>query len=192
MATVGYARVSSVGQSLDVQLEKLSGCHTIFQEKISGTSTDRPELKRCLNYLQEGDTLLVTKLDRLARSTADLYEIIAQLDRQGVSFRVVDDPTINTESRTGKLVMGILALIAEFEMDIRRERQMEGIARAKSEGRRLGPKPKLTSEQVEAVRARLANGETPAAIARDYGIHRTTVYRYGENERGDGGAEGTA
>ena len=88
--------------------------------------TGRPELKRCLEYLREGDTLLVTKIDRLARSTSDLYRIISELTEKGAAFKVVDDPTIDTTSRTGKLIMGILALIAEFENDIRRERQMDG------------------------------------------------------------------
>ena len=93
--------------------------------------TGRPELKRCLEYLREGDTLLVTKIDRLARSTSDLYRIISELTEKGAAFKVVDDPTIDTTSRTGKLIMGILALIAEFENDIRRERQMDGIAQGR-------------------------------------------------------------
>jgi DNA invertase Pin-like site-specific DNA recombinase len=124
MPSVGYARVSSVGQDLAVQLEKLqsAGCEKIFREKRSGVDTGRPELRRCLEYLREGDTLLVTKIDRLARSTSDLYRIISMLTEKGVAFKVTDDPAIDTSSRTGKLVMGILALIAEFENDIRRER----------------------------------------------------------------------
>ena len=108
MTTVGYARVSSTGQDLSVQLEKLAGCDKVFKEKRSGVDTGRPELKRCLEYLREGDTLLVSKIDRLARSTSDLYRIISELADKGVAFRVVDDPTIDTTSRTGKLVMGIL------------------------------------------------------------------------------------
>ena len=115
MATVGYARVSSVGQSLDVQIEKLRDCDKVFQEKRSGVDAGRPALKRCLEFLREGDTLLVTKIDRLARSTSDLYRIVSSLGDKGVQFRVIDDPSIDTTSRTGKLVMGILALIAEFE-----------------------------------------------------------------------------
>lgn len=113
------------GQDLEVQLEKLKGCHKVFKKKRSGVDAGRPELKRCLEYLREGDTLLVTKLDRLARSTSDLYHIVSQLADKGVEFKVLDDPPIDTSSRTGKLVMGILALIAEFENDIRHERQMD-------------------------------------------------------------------
>ena len=131
MTVVGYARVSSTGQDLGVQLDKLQGCDKVFKEKRSGVDAGRPELKRCLEYLREGDTLLVTKMDRLARSTSDLYRVVPLLVEKGVSFKVIDDPSIDTSSRTGKLVMGILALIAEFENDIRRERQMDGIARAK-------------------------------------------------------------
>jgi DNA invertase Pin-like site-specific DNA recombinase len=138
MAVVGYARVSSVGQSLDVQLEKLKGCDKVFREKRSGVDTGRPALKQCLEFLRDGDALLVTKIDRLARSTSDLYRIVSELGDKGVSFKVLDDPSIDTKSRTGKLVMGILALIAEFENDIRRERQMDGIAKAKDRGVKLG------------------------------------------------------
>src|SRR5680860_1142479 len=129
MTNVGYARVSSTGQDLTVQLEKLetAGCEKIFKEKRSGVDAGRPELKRCLDYLREGDTMLVTKIDRLARSTSDLYRIISTLTKKGAAFKVTDDPTIDTASRTGRLVMGVLALIAEFENDIRHERQMDGI-----------------------------------------------------------------
>jgi DNA invertase Pin-like site-specific DNA recombinase len=117
---------------------KLKGCDKIFKEKRSGVDAGCPELKRCLEYLREGDTLLVTKIDRLARSTSDLYRIVSQLAKKGVEFMVLDDPAIDTSSRTGKLVMGVLALIAEFENDIRRERQMDGIAKARDRGVRFG------------------------------------------------------
>ena len=122
MPVVGYARVSNTGQDLAVQLEKLerAGCKKVFKEKRSGVDAGRPELKQCLEYLREGDTLLVTKIDRLARSTSDLYRIISDLAERGVAFKVIDDPSIDTTSRTGKLISGILALIAEFENDIRR------------------------------------------------------------------------
>src|ERR1051325_11369071 len=151
MPVVGYARVSSNGQDLTVQLEKLekAGCHKVFKEKRSGVDAGRPELRRCLEYLREGDTLLVTKIDRLARSTSDLYRIISLLAEKGGSFKVTDDPSIDTTSRTGKLVMGILALIAEFENDIRRERQMDGIKKAQDRGVRFGRKPLLVPEAIE-------------------------------------------
>ena len=168
---MGYARVSSTGQDLAVQLEKLgeAGCKNIFKEKRSGVDTGGPELKRCLEYLREGDTLLVSKIDRLARSTSDLYRIISELAGKGVAFRVIDDPTIDTTSRTGKLVMGILALIAEFENDIRRERQMDGIAKAKERGVRFGRKPELTPERVAEIRSLRAAGNTVPEIIRTDG-----------------------
>ena len=147
MTAVGYARVSSTGQDLDVQLEKLKSCEKVFKEKRSGVDAGRPELKS-LEYLRDGDILVVTKLDRLARSTSDLYRIVSQLAEKGVSFKVIDDPSIDTTSRTGKLVMGILALIAEFENDIRRERQMDGIRKAHERGVRFGRKPLLVDERL--------------------------------------------
>src|SRR6187397_227919 len=164
MTTVGYARVSSTGQDLTVQLEKLAGCDKVFKEKRSGVDAGRPALKACLDYLREGDTLLVTKLDRLARSTADLYRIVSELAERGVSFKVVDDPTIDTTSRTGKLVMGILALIAEFENDIRRERQMDGIAKAKERGVHFGRRLELTVEKIAEIKSLRQSGITVPEI----------------------------
>jgi DNA invertase Pin-like site-specific DNA recombinase len=177
MNTVGYARVSSTGQDLEVQLEKLRTCDKVFNEKRSGVDAGRPELKRCLEYLREGDTLLVTKLDRLARSTSDLYRIISQLAENGVSFKVIDDPSIDTTSRTGKLVMGILALIAEFENDIRRERQMDGIKKAHERGVRFGRKPLLITEVIQRVRKLRKSGKTVPEIMRDTRLSKASVYR---------------
>src|SRR5262249_34318620 len=176
MTTVGYARVSSTGQDLSVQLEKLGGCDKVFKEKRSGVHTGRPELKRCLDYLREGDTLLVTKIDRLARSTSDLYRIISELADKGVAFRVVDDPSIDTTSRTRKLVMGILALIAEFENDIRRERQMDGIAKAKERGVHFGRRLELTSEKIAEIKSLRRSGITVPEM-RQTNLSKATVYR---------------
>ena len=132
MAIVGYARVSTGQQDHATQVERLTaaGADKVFSEKRSGLDGGRPELARCLEYVREGDTLLVTKLDRLARSTSDLYRIVTEITGKGAGFKVLDDSSVDTTTRTGKLVMGILALIAEFETEIRRERQMEGIAKA--------------------------------------------------------------
>jgi DNA invertase Pin-like site-specific DNA recombinase len=177
MATVGYARVSSTGQDLQVQLDKLKGCDKLFKEKRSGVNAGRPELKRCLDYLREGDTLLVTKLDCLARSTSDLYRIISQLGDKGVSFKVIDDPSIDTTSRTGKLVMGILALIAEFENDIRRERQMDGIKKAHERGVRFGRRPLLVTEVIQQVRKLRKSGKTVPEIMRNTCLSKASVYR---------------
>jgi len=177
MTTVGYARVSSLGQDVAVQLAKLEGCDKVFKEKRSGVDAGRPELKACLEYLREGDTLLVTKLDRLARSTPDLYRIVSQLVERGVTFKVVDDPSIDTSTRTGKLIMGILALITEFENDIRRERQQDGINKAKAEGVRFGPKPLLTLEVVQKIKELRADGATVPEIMRRTKLSKASVYR---------------
>ena len=179
MPVVGYARVSSTGQDLAVQLEKLQGarCDKVFKEKRSGVDAGRPELKRCLEYLRDGDTLLVTKIDRLARSTSDLYRIVSLLAEKNVAFKVTDDPSIDTTSRTGKLVMGILALIAEFENDIRRERQMDGIAKAKERGTRFGRKPELTPERIAEIKALRADGITVPDIIRRVSLSKASIYR---------------
>ena len=177
MTSVGYARVSSTGQDLGVQLDKLKDCDKIFKEKRSGVDAGRPELRHCLDYLREGDTLLVSKIDRLARSTSDLYRIISLLAEKGVTFKVVDDPSIDTGSRTGKLVMGILALIAEFENDIRRERQMDGIAKARERGVRFGRKSLLLPELVKDIISLREAGNTVPEIIRRTGLSKASVYR---------------
>jgi DNA invertase Pin-like site-specific DNA recombinase len=177
MASVGYARVSSSGQELDVQIGKLAMCERVFKEKRSAVDADRPELKRCLEFLREGDTFMVTKIDRLARSTTDLYRIISTLVDKGVAFKVIDDPSIDTTSRTGKLVMGILALIAEFENDIRHERQMDGIAKAKERGVRFGRKRELTCDRIENIKKLRFQGSTVPEIMRSTRLSKASVYR---------------
>jgi len=179
MPTVGYARVSSTGQDLSVQLEKLESarCDKVFKEKRSGVDAGRPELKRCLEYLRDGDVLLVTKIDRLARSTSDLYRIVSELTEKGVAFKVLDDPSIDTASRTGKLVMGILALIAEFENDIRRERQMDGIAKARDRGVKFGRKRDLTPERIAEIKSLREAGTTVPEIINRIGLSKASVYR---------------
>jgi DNA invertase Pin-like site-specific DNA recombinase len=146
-------------------------------QSVTALDAGRPALKACLEYLRDGDTLLVTKLDRLARSTPDLYRIISHLAERGVAFKVIDDPSINTTSRTGKLIMGILALIAEFENDIRRERQQDGINKAKAQGVRFGPKPILTMEVLQKVKELRAEGLTVAEIIRRTKLSKASIYR---------------
>ena len=121
--------------------------------------------------------MLVTKIDRLARSTSDLYRIISMVTEKGVAFKVIDDSTIDTTSRTGKLVMGILALIAEFENDIRRERQMDGIKKARERGIRFGRKPLLVSEIIQQVRKLRKSGKTEPEIMRQTCLSKASVYR---------------
>lgn len=132
MARIGYARVSTTGQSLDVQLSKLKDAHCdrIFQEKRSGTTASRPEFQSCMNYLREGDILIVTRLDRLARSVLHLSQVAQRLEKEKINFIVIDQ-NINTNYSTGRLMFNMLASIAEFENDLRAERQAEGIAKAK-------------------------------------------------------------
>lgn len=176
---VGYARVSTTQQDHSTQTARLkaAGATKVFSEKQSGLDADRPKLKECLEYVREGDTLIVTKLDRLARSTADLYRIVSGLSAKGVAFKVLDDAAVDTSSRTGKLVMGILALIAEFETEIRRERQMEGIARAKAEGRTGGRPKLLTPEKEHAIHNLREQGETIRGIAKAVGFSKATVQK---------------
>lgn len=174
---VGYARVSSTGQSLDVQLEALeaAGCDKIFAEKRSGLSrSDRTELADALSFVREGDTFVVTRLDRLARSAGDLHAIVKQLAEKGVSFSCIQQPGMDTASSTGKLLLGVLASIAEFEADIRRERQREGIEKAKAAGVYKGRKPSVDSRAVQELRAK---GIGATEIARQLGIGRASVYR---------------
>jgi DNA invertase Pin-like site-specific DNA recombinase len=174
---VGYARVSSTGQSLEVQLDALSsaGCEKVFAEKKSGRAkSDRAQLLECLDFVREGDTLVVTRLDRLARSVGDLFEIIDRLNAKGVTFRCLQQSGVDTDTSSGRLMLAVLGAVAAFEADIRRERQMEGIARAKAAGVYKGRKP---SVDVARVRDMKANGLGAGAIARELGIGRASVYR---------------
>lgn len=176
---VGYARVSSIGQTLDVQTAELmaAGCRKVFAEKQSGKSTKgRTALAEALDYVREGDTLVVTRLDRLARSAGDLHTIVNQLNTKGVSFRCLQQGAVDTTTSTGKLVLGILGVVAEFENDIRRERQLDGIAKVKAEHpeRYRGRRPTV---DMEAIRKLHAEGVGPSAIAKQLGYGRMTVWR---------------
>ena len=176
---VGYARVSSVGQEYRLQTARLkeAGATKLFAEKKSGLDNERPQLKGCLEYLREGDTLIITKLDRLARSTSHLHQIVEALIAKGVGFKVLDDPTLDTTTRTGKLVFGILASIAEFETALRKERQMEGIAKAKAEGRG-GGRPKLVTDATIAEIAKLRrDGLSIRQVAAQIGFSKATVQK---------------
>ena len=177
MALVGYARVSSVGQSLDVQLDKLSHCEKIYQEKQSGTNSKRPELKACLDYIREGDTLVVTRLDRLARSTLHLCQIAEILREEKVDLQVLDQ-NINTSDATGRLLFNMLGAIAQFETEIRAERQMDGINKAKERGVAFGRKRKMTQEQINELRARRKEGVLIKTLMADYNLSKASVYRY--------------
>jgi DNA invertase Pin-like site-specific DNA recombinase len=174
---IGYARVSSTGQSLDLQREALAaaGCEEAFEEKRSGrTAADRPELQRALQMLRKGDTLVITRLDRLARSVSDLHQLVERVTAKGASLRVLQQSGVDTGTSTGKLMLAILAAVAEFENDIRRERQRDGIEAAKERGVYKGRPREIDPAKVRALKA---SGIGPAEIARQMGIGRATVYR---------------
>ena len=178
---IGYARVSTTGQDYETQLTKLKaeGCEKIFSEKQSGKQADnREQLQAAIKYSRKGDVLVVTKLDRLARSMGDLWQIVRELDSKGVGFKVLDQAGMDTTTPTGKLMFNILGSIAEFERDLINARTDEGRKAAKAKGVKFGRKEKLTSEQVEALRADVKVGEmSMQAIADKYGITRNSVYR---------------
>jgi DNA invertase Pin-like site-specific DNA recombinase len=178
MPLIGYARVSSVGQSLDVQMDKLRayGCDEIFKEKRSGTTADRPELKQCRKYLRKGDTLVITKLDRLARSTFHLTQIADELSSKNIEL-VVLDQNIDTSTPTGKLLFNVLASISEFETAIRSERQMEGILKARENGVQFGRRPKITEEQINQMRQQRQDGVLIKELMSEYDLSKASVYR---------------
>lgn len=176
MAVVGYARVSSFGQALEVQAAALreAGCDKVFAEKRSGTTQEgREELRRALEYVREGDVFVVTRIDRLARSVGDLSEIVAALTAKGVSFRALQQGEFDTTAATGRLFLTMLGAFAEFETNLRRERQMEGIAKAKAEGRYRG-RPQTVDKS--AIRRLHDEGLKPTHIAQRLGVARSTVY----------------
>ena len=178
MATIGYCRVSSVGQSLDVQVEQLraAGCEEIFSEKKSGTTTaGREQLDLALRFVRKGDVLVVTRLDRLARSLTDLSRIVDDLGARQVGFRCLQQGSVDTTKPEGRLMLGMLACFAEFETAIRKERQREGIDKAMEAGRYRGRPKTISGDQIEALRL---EGLGPSAIAKRLGIGRASVYRH--------------
>ena len=173
---IGYARVSTDDQDLTIQKATLDkdGCAIVFEEKRSGTKRDgRDQLDLALRVLTKGDTLVVTRLDRLGRSLRDLANIAHEIDIIGGHLRVIEQ-SVDTSTSAGRAFFGMLAVFAQFETDVRRERQAEGIARAKSEGVYTGAKPRIDREQVRQL---VDEGHGPAAIARKLGISRMSVYR---------------
>ncbi len=177
MAKIGYARVSSYGQSLDVQLEKLSDCDRIFQEKQSARTTEsRDQLALCLDYVRDGDFLCITKLDRLARSTRDLLNILSRLDQKQVKLHVIDQQ-IDTSTPAGMLLVTMLGAIAAFENDLRKERQADGIALAKRRGVQFGRKAVLSQEQVLELRQKRSEGIKIIDLMGHYRVSKASVYR---------------
>jgi DNA invertase Pin-like site-specific DNA recombinase len=179
MTVVGYARVSTRDQDLSGQLAalKAAGATKLFQEKISGVRAVRPQLAKLMASLKPGDLVLVTKLDRLGRSTRELLQLIETIDKAGATFRSLGDPLWDTSSPQGRLLSTLLAAIAEFERELIRERTGEGRKRALASGVRFGRKPKLSQYQrAEALKRRDA-GETLASIARSYAVDVSMISR---------------
>ena len=176
---IGYARVSTTEQNLDNQIKllKKAGCEDIFEEKISGARKHRPELKRLLDRVRKGDTLVVCKLDRLARSTHHLLEIVELLREKKASFYSMGEPWADTTSHAGKMIMTVFAGIAEFERDLIRERTSVGRESAMKRGVRFGRPKKLSSEQKELVLKLREEGKSAQELAKTFKVDRSTIYR---------------
>jgi DNA invertase Pin-like site-specific DNA recombinase len=179
MAQLGYARVSTDGQSLTAQVAELkaAGCTQIFQEKISGAKTDRKQLARLIDQLAESDVLLVTRLDRLARSTRDLLNVLAAVADKDAGFKSLRDSWADTTTPHGRLMLTVLGGLAEFERELIRSRTSEGRERAKAKGVKMGRKPKLTHHQRQEAMARREAGEALVDIARSYNVSHSTISR---------------
>ena len=189
MTLFGYARVSTLEQDLDIQEAALraAGCQTIRSEKKSGTGrSGRTELQVLLDFLRKGDTLVVTRIDRLARSMKDLQDIVHELKGRGVSLKATEQP-IDTSTTAGKAFLDMLGVFAEFETNLRLERQMEGIQAAKARGVYKGGKARIDPD---AIRKLIADGIKPSHIAQQLGISRGTVYRYIPKPAGEAAADG--
>ena len=179
---IGYARVSTTDQDLDIQLEALTsaGCTKVFSEKLSGTSTNgRDQLRDAIDYCRNGDALVITRLDRLARSIHDLSNIAAQLKAKGVNLKATEQ-AFDTSTPEGRALFGMLGVFAEFETDIRKDRQAEGIARAKAAGvyRGNGRPEVLDDVMVAEISDQVSRGVSKARIARELGVSRSTLYRH--------------
>jgi DNA invertase Pin-like site-specific DNA recombinase len=176
---IGYARVSTDGQTLDAQQSALreAGCDQIFAEKISGAKSDRPQLAAAIATLAAGDTLIVCKLDRLARSTRDLLNTLATIGDKGATFRSLGDGWADTTTPHGRLMVTVLGGLAEFERHLILARTSEGRTRAKASGVKFGRKAKLSPHQQAEVIRRRAQGETLTALAKSYGVAHSMIYR---------------
>lgn len=183
---IGYARVSTNEQNTDLQIDALQsvGCDRIFEEKASGASRDRPELKSALEYARKGDVIVVWKLDRLARSLKQLIETVEDLERRGIGFKSVTE-SIDTSTSGGKLIFHIFASLAEFERSIIRERTRAGLDAAKARGKIGGRPSKLSDKDIEVAKTLLKNRDiTVKEVADKMGISFATLYRYIPKARG--------
>ena len=179
LVKIGYARVSTTDQNLDLQLTalKAAGCGRIYQEKISGAKRDRPELQRLLDQLRPDDIVVVWKLDRLARSTQNLLELVDHIKTAEASFCSLSEPWADTTSPSGKMIMTVFAGIAEFERDLIRERTGAGRVAAKQRGVRFGRPEKMNEEQKSLARRLLQENKSVSEIAKTFNVHKATIYR---------------
>src|SRR6266699_3376628 len=179
MTAYGYARVSTNGQDLAAQVAELiaAGVAKVFKEKVSGAKTDRAELAKMIRRLEPGDVLIVTRLDRLARSTRDLLNVLATVGEHEAGFRSLRDAWADTTTPHGRLMLTVLGGLAEFERELIRARTGDGRARAKARGVKFGRPAKLTPHQRQEALRRLAKGETQSDIARSYNVHPTSIGR---------------
>src|SRR5208283_3099593 len=176
---LGYARVSTYGQTLDAQLDQLrkAGCTKIFREKVTGAREDRRELLKMLKAVVPGDVVTVTRIDRLARSTFDLFAIVKQIVDAKGQFRSLAEPWADTATSTGRLMIAVLGGLADVERDLIRTRTAEGRSRAKAQGQHMGRPPKLTPQQQDEARKRRAEGATLKELSQSYNVGRATISR---------------
>jgi DNA invertase Pin-like site-specific DNA recombinase len=176
---LGYARVSTVGQTVEAQLEQLgaAGCSRIYREKVSGAKVDRKELGKLLRLIAMGDQVVVTRIDRLARSTFELFAIVKKIVDAGGQFQSLAEPWADTSTSTGRLMIAVLGGLADVERDLIRTRTSEGRQRAQARGQHMGRPPKMTPAQRQEARRRRKDGESVADLARSYGVSPAAIYR---------------
>jgi DNA invertase Pin-like site-specific DNA recombinase len=176
---IGYARISTQDQNLELQREALihAGCKKVFEDKISGTRSERPGLTKTLEMLREGDTLVVWKLDRLGRSVKQLVDLVTELNQQGIQFKSLTD-SIDTGTPSGRFFFHIMTSLAEMERELIVERTRAGLEVAKQLGRTGGRKPKMTSSKIESAKKLLGSGIPPRDVAKNLGVSVPTLYRW--------------
>ena len=175
---IGYGRVSTRDQNTNDQEDALkrAQCDQVFVERITGTKSDRPRWNDARKVLRRGDTLVITRLDRLGRSSKDLHDIAAYLQREGINLESTEQP-IDTSTPEGKMFFAILAAFAEFEHDLIVARTRDGLAAARARGRNGGRKPKLTAQKIADIKKKYEDGDTVQNIANYFGVSRPTIYR---------------
>ncbi len=178
MSNIGYIRVSTVGQNKDRQLDGID-LDKVFQDQISGKAINRPGLKKCLEYIRDGDTLHIHSMDRLARNLKDLQTVVDDLTGHGITVKFHKENLIfdNNANAMSKLLLQVMGAFAEFERALIKERQLEGIAAAQKKGKHLGRKPALNKEQKTEVRAMAMNRIPKTQIAKEFGVSRETIYK---------------